>query len=90
MSLPGYSQGQLGGDGIIHFGISEAGHRQRRIMAKKAKGLVQLLSPPQPTLPSAAHVCEWCGMCVCRVAGQKLGCVQCGTFPETRGREGSG
>lgn len=64
MSLPGYSQGQLGGDGIVHFGISKAGHRQRRIMAKKAKCLVQLLSPPQPTLPMQ-HMCVSGAGCVC-------------------------
>lgn len=51
MPLPEYSQGQLGDDGAIHFGISNAGHRQRRVVAKKTRCLeatwLTLAGPPQ-------------------------------------------
>lgn len=55
MPLPEYSQGQLGEDRAIHFGISNVG--QRRVVAKKTRRLeatwLTLAGPPR-----AACVCK--------------------------------
>lgn len=63
MSLPEYSQGQLGGDRVIHFGISKVGPRQRESWQSSAS---KLFGAPHLGLPSAARVCE-------RVQGGGLG-----------------
>ena len=60
MPLSEYSQGKLGDNRAIHFGISNVGHRKRRVTAKKTGHLEAAW--PTPAGPPWGSVC----VSVCR------------------------